>query len=201
MTPTQQVLRTFRGRGRELAHRMPRLSGGAAAGVGFAVASVAFALLASRRQRSGRRRGRKIQDVMIHDVLTIGASATLMEAAQKMRDANVGVLPVVAEGHRLRGLITDRDLVVRAVAEGADPSTARVQECATRDLICAHPDSPVDEVLEVMAECQIGRLPVVDYDNRVIGIVTLSSLALRSRDQDEALHTAREVSKRSARAA
>ena len=167
----------------------------------LAVGSAALVWLARSRRPAPRQRGKKIGDVMIHQVLTIQASATAMEAAQKMRDANVGVLPVVGEDRILRGVITDRDLVVRAMAEGADPSTTLVAECATRDLVCARPDSPVDEALEVMGECQIGRLPVVDYDNRVVGIVTLSSLALRSREEDEALHTAQEVSRRSAHVA
>ena len=144
--------------------------------------------------------GRKISDLMVQDVLTIDASASLMEAAQRMRDGNVGVLPVIDEG-RLRGVVTDRDLVVRGMAEGADPASMRVGDCATWDIVCARRESTIDEAMEVMAECQIGRLPVVDADNRVIGIVTLSSLALRSRKQDDALETAQELSKRSARAA
>jgi CBS domain-containing protein len=115
-----------------------------------------------------------------------------------MRDGNVGVLPVVEHG-RLRGILTDRDIVVRAIADGAAPSDTRVGDCATWDIVCARPESTVDEAMEVMADCQIGRLPVVDTDNRVIGIVTLSSLALRSRKQGDALETAQQVSKRSAR--
>ena len=154
------------------------------------------ALLVERWLRSGD--GRTVKDVMVEDVLTVDASASIAEAAQRMRDGNVGVLPVVEDG-RLRGIVTDRDLVIRAVAVAADPSTTRVGDCATWDTVCARADSPLDEVREVMAECQIGRLPVVDHDNRIIGIVTLSSLALRSRERGEALQTAQEVSRRSAR--
>jgi CBS domain-containing protein len=138
---------------------------------------------------------------MVADVLTVDPAATLMQAAQTMRNANVGVLPVVGKDRTLMGLITDRDLVVRAMSEGADPATSRVREFATQDLICARADSPIDEALEVMRECQIGRLPVVDYNNKVVGMVTLSSLALRARDHDAALHTAEDVSRRSARVA
>ena len=167
------------------------------AGAGLIAASAA-ALLIERRRHADR--GRRVKDVMIGDVLTIDASASIAEAAQRMRDGNVGVLPVVENG-RLRGILTDRDIVVRAVADGADPSTTTVGDCTTWDTVCARADSPVDEVMEVMAECQIGRLPVVDGDNCVIGIVTLSSLALRSAERGEALHTAQEVSKRSARVA
>lgn len=151
-----------------------------------------------RRRRIGPRAC--VKDVMIGDVVTIDASASLVEAAQKMREANVGVLPVVSDG-RLRGLITDRDIVIRAVAADVDPASTTVGDCATRDLICARPDTAVSEAMEVMAECQIGRLPVVDVENQIVGMVTLSSLALRSEDENDALRTAQEVSKRSAKVA
>jgi len=160
----------------------------------------AAAMLAGRRARSAVPWGaRSVGDVMVREVETIDASASLGQAAQRMRDANVGVLPVV-EGGRLRGVLTDRDIVVRGVARGTDPSGLRVAECASRDLVAARPDWPVQQAMDTMAMHQIGRLPVVDDGERVIGIVTLSSLALRSPRQDEALDTAKEVSRRSARA-
>jgi CBS domain-containing protein len=142
----------------------------------------------------------RIRDVMVRDVVTIDASATLVEAARRMRDHNVGILPVVVNT-KLAGVVTDRDLVVRALAEGADPTLTSVGEFASAELICARPDTPLDEAMEVMAECQVGRLPVVDHDNHLVGIVTLGSLALRSREEKETLHTAQEVSRRSARTA
>lgn len=182
---------------RRMTRRMnnfPLLPVGLLAGSAVAAAG----LLWSWRGRSTS--GRAVQDVMIDDVLTIDADATLLEAAQLMRDGNVGVLPVVEDG-RLRGIVTDRDLVIRAMADGAVPALTRVGECATWNIICARGDSSIDEAMEVMADSQIGRLPVVDADNRVIGIITLSSLALRSPKREDALETAQEVSKRSARAA
>lgn len=169
------------------------------AGLLAASTAATAAMFLTRRSRD-HAQARTVRDLMIDDVLTIDASATLTEAARTMRDGNVGVLPVVEHG-RLRGVITDRDIVVRAIAEGSLPSEARVGDFATWDIVCARPESSVDEAMEVMADCQIGRLPVVDSDNRVIGIVTLSSLALRSRKQGDALETAQQVSKRSARIA
>jgi len=167
-----------------------------AAGV---IAAGAVALGARRRRRPANRRDH-VRDVMIGDVVVIDASASLVDAAVMMKEANIGVLPVVSGG-RLRGLITDRDIIVRAIAEGADPASTLVSDCATRDLICARPDTAVGEAMEVMAECQIGRLPVVNDEDQIVGMVTLSSLALRSNDRRDALHTAQEVSKRSAKAA
>jgi CBS domain-containing protein len=159
---------------------------------------------ASERRPSRARRtafhGMTVGEVMVDDVLTIDAGDSLLQAAQLMREGNVGVLPVVSEG-RLRGIITDRDIVVRGIAEGAVPTMATVGECASWDIVCARRDSSIEDAMEVMSDCQIGRLPVVNHDNQVIGIVTLSSLALRSSAQGEALETAQEVSKRSSRAA
>jgi len=166
-------------------------------GAGAAAAMLVQAL--GRRRRWARWSGRRVADVMIGDVQTIPASATVVEAAQRMRDANVGSLPVV-EGGILRGMVTDRDLVVRAVARAIDPHATRVMEFATHNPTVAHPDWPVERAMEVMAEQQIGRLPVIDDDNHVVGIVTLSSLALRSGDGDDALDTAKQVALRSARA-
>ena len=178
---------------------LPKSLNGYAVPAGLLAAStVATAALLFRRRALAA--GRSVGEVMVDDVLTIDASASLAEAARRMRDGNVGVLPVVEDG-RLRGIVTDRDLVVRGMAQGVDPDATRVGECASWDIVCARSESTIDEAMEVMAECQIGRLPVVDSDNHVIGIVTLSSLALRSRKQGDALETAQEVSKRSARAA
>ena len=161
----------------------------------------AIAMLAVTMWRPARRliAGRTVGDVMVGDVLTIGPSASLADAARMMRDGNVGVLPVVRPDETLHGIITDRDIVVRAVAGGADPETVTVGECATRSIACASPSWDVERAMDVMSNCQIGRLPVVDESNHVVGIVTLSSLAFRAREDDEALDTARDVSRRSAR--
>jgi CBS domain-containing protein len=137
---------------------------------------------------------------MISDVVTIDPSATLADAARAMEQANVGMLPVVENG-RVRGVITDRDIVIRAVARDADASSTRVEECLTAHVICARPAWTTDEAMEAMGDAQIGRLPVVDDQDRLVGVVTLSSMAFRAPDKGEALETAQEVSRRSARAA
>lgn len=168
--------------------------------IGAGLVGAAIVATVMRDRLPGIGRGRRVGDVMVKDVLTIDASATLQEAAQRMREGNVGVLPVVDAG-RLRGVITDRDLVVRAMARGMDTTQTPVRYIATEDLACARPDWDVEDAMQMMSNCQVGRLPVVDEDQRVIGIVTLSSLALRSSEEREALHTAQEVSRRSARSA
>jgi CBS domain-containing protein len=141
-----------------------------------------------------------VQDVMVRDVVTIDASATLLEAARLMRDANVGMLPVMEVGV-VRGIVTDRDLVVRAMSRDIRPSELSVSECLSEPPRCAEPDWSLDEAMDEMARQQVGRLPVVDSAGGVIGVVTLSSLALRSRKQQETLETAQEVARRSERVA
>jgi CBS domain-containing protein len=138
----------------------------------------------------------KVRDVMVHEVVTIEPSASLAEAAQRMREANVGILPVVEDGE-VRGVITDRDLVVRALAKDADLTATVVGDCATADPVVAHPDWNLDRAMETMARAQVGRLPVVENDNTLTGIVTLGSLALRSKQDQETLQAAKAVSRRS----
>jgi CBS domain-containing protein len=167
--------------------------------IGAGVLGAAVAATVMRKGVSGVG-SRRVGDVMVKNVLTIEGSASMQEAAQRMREANVGVLPVVEAG-RLRGVITDRDLVVRGMARGMDPAQTHVRYIATEELACARPEWDVDEAMRVMSDSQVGRLPVIDEDGRVIGIVTLSSLALRANEERETLHAAQEVSRRSARLA
>jgi len=147
-----------------------------------------------------RTKERCVRDVMVTEVVTIEPLASLVEAARRMAEANVGMLPVVDAG-RVVGVITDRDIVVRAVARECDPAATRVNDCLSASVIPAHPDCPTAEAIVTMAQAQVGRLPVIDDDQRLVGVVTLSSMAFRSRHKAVALEAAQEVSRRSARAA
>ena len=147
-----------------------------------------------------RSENRNVRDVMIKDVVSIDPSASLTDAARKMDDANVGMLPVVEDG-KVLGVITDRDIVIRAVAREADPASTAVGDCLSGDAIVAHPEWTTDRAMQTMAQAQVGRLPVLDDEERLVGVVTLSSMAFRAPDRDEALETAQQVSKRSARRA
>ena len=148
--------------------------------------------------KSQGRSERKVRDVMVEDVVSIEPSAPLTEAARKMEDANVGMLPVVEDG-KLLGVITDRDIVVRAVAREADPASTAVGDCLSIDAIVAHPDWTTERAMQTMAHAPVGRQPVLDAGNRLVGVVTLSTMAFRAPDKEEALEAAREVSRRSAR--
>jgi CBS domain-containing protein len=124
----------------------------------------------------------KVGQVMTSDVITIGPEATLTEAARRMRGLDIGPLPV-ADGGRLVGMLTDRDIAVRATAEGRDPQDTRVSDVMTRDVVCCFEDDDVLQAARAMAQYRKRRLVVVDGAGRVVGIVSLGDLALRARNE------------------
>jgi CBS domain-containing protein len=125
-----------------------------------------------------------IREVMTADPRTVEADATLVDAAREMRDSDVGSLIVVENGS-VAGIVTDRDIVVRAVADGRDPSSARVSEVATMNPTTLTVDHTVEDAIRIMREQDIRRIPVVQ-DGRPAGIVSLGDLAIE-RDTDSVL--------------
>jgi CBS domain-containing protein len=120
-----------------------------------------------------------ISEIMSRDVRTIGPGARLQEAAQLMRDMDVGALPV-CDGRRLMGMVTDRDIAVRAVARGVAPQGATVAEVMSRDVSWCFADQSVGEVLQQMGDRQLRRIPVVERDSmELAGMVSLGDLAVR----------------------
>jgi CBS domain-containing protein len=119
----------------------------------------------------------KIRDVMTPHVHIISADDSLVEAAALMRELDVGVLPVCEED-RLIGMVTDRDVVIRAFAEGKDPATTQVREAMTSGLVYVHDDQDVHQAAHIMEEHQLRRLPVLDREKHLVGIVTVGDLAL-----------------------
>lgn len=123
----------------------------------------------------------KIRDIMSKDVQVARPGDTLQQVAARMRDGDFGFMPV-ADGDRLVGTITDRDICIRAIAEGA-ASTAPVVEYITRDAHTAREDDDLKEVLEAMGDRQIRRLPVIDKDDRLVGVVSLGDLSTRVKEK------------------
>lgn len=130
----------------------------------------------------------KVSEVMTQDVETVAPEASLQEAAQAMSRMDVGVLPAV-DGNRVIGVITDRDIAVRAVAMGKDPGSTHVREAMSAGVKYVYDYDDVDDVAETMADLQIRRLPVVDREERLVGIVSLADIARdrRPRKAGEAL--------------
>ena len=119
---------------------------------------------------------KKVREVMTSNPCTIDADKSVAYAAKMMRDEDVGVAPIV-EGDRLVGVLTDRDIAVRVVAEGRDPVQVKAREVASGDLVTLDPDQDLDEALRLMARHQVRRLPVVEEDGRVVGIVAQADVA------------------------
>jgi len=120
----------------------------------------------------------QIRDIMTQPVCDISPEATLHEAAQTMKSADVGVLPVCRDD-KLIGLITDRDITVRAVAEGRDPDATRVSEAMTPDLIFCYDDESVEAAAWLMEARQIRRLPIMDHRQHLVGMLSIGDIATR----------------------
>ena len=136
----------------------------------------------------------KIREIMTKQVETVAPDTPLTEAARLMRDADVGFLPV-GENDRLVGTLTDRDIAVRAVADGKDPNSARVRDAMTPGTEYVFEDQDSAEAATIMAEKQIRRLPVMSRDKRLVGVVAVGDLATRTTDDDVVGQTVGDVSR------
>jgi CBS domain-containing protein len=144
----------------------------------------------------------QVREVMTRGAECIQPEATLQDAARRMRELNVGALPI-CDNDRLAGMVTDRDITIRATAEGRDPRTATVREVMTAETIYCFEDQDVREVAQLMEQKQIRRLPILSRDKRMVGIVSLGDLAVKAHDQKLSGSTLEHVSEpsRPARAA
>ena len=120
--------------------------------------------------------GRSVRDAMTTDPTGVEPTTPIVEVARKMKQEDVGSLPIV-EGGRLVGIITDRDITITVVAEGKDAQTTRAIEVASTDLVTIDPDQDLDEALRLMAQHQVRRLPVVEEDGKLVGIIAQADVA------------------------
>jgi CBS domain-containing protein len=123
----------------------------------------------------------KITELMQTDVARVDPHASLREAARLMRDKDVGDV-VVAEGTQLRGIITDRDLAIRGIAESLDPETAEVGDLASAEVKTLTPSHSVDDAIALMRDASVRRIPVID-DGSVVGVISLGDIA-RERERE-----------------
>jgi CBS domain-containing protein len=126
--------------------------------------------------------GKQVRDAMTSTVSTARPSQSLAEAAKVMKSDDVGSVPIVDE-ERLVGILTDRDIVIRAVAEGRDPQTVKVDEVASREPVTVQPDQNLDEALELMVRHQVRRLPVTE-DGRLVGMLAQADIAIEAKSKD-----------------
>lgn len=124
----------------------------------------------------------KISEVMTREVATVSADQSAQEAATFMLQGDAGSIPVT-EGDRLIGMITDRDIAVRGVANGRGPDTP-VRELMSEGLVCAREDDDIDDVAMRMSEAQVRRLPVIDESENLVGIVSLGDLSRETEGEE-----------------
>ena len=134
----------------------------------------------------------RCSEIMTRNVKTAAAGSSLGDVAAIMRDGDMGAVPVV-DGGKLVGIVTDRDIVVRGVAEGAGPETP-VSNVMTRDLFSVRPDNFVFEAIRLMGDKQVRRLPVIDSNGELKGIIAMADVAHETEDEREIAETLEEIS-------
>ncbi len=125
--------------------------------------------------------GHSIRDLMTENPCSIDADKSVTYAAKMMRDEDVGLAPIV-EGDKLIGTLTDRDIAIRVVAEGKDPNEVTVREVASTKLVTIDPQQDLDEALRLMAKHQVRRLPVIEEDGKLVGVVAQADVAREGDD-------------------
>ena len=139
---------------------------------------------------------RRCSDIMTRDVRTATPEMTLGEVAKMMREGDMGSVPVVENG-RLIGIVTDRDIVVRCVAESRDPATP-ISEAMTTEIFSVKPDDFVFEAVRLMGDKQVRRIPVITENGQLAGIISMADVALETEDELEIAETLEEISSGSA---
>ena len=125
--------------------------------------------------------GQSIRDLMTANPRTVTSDQMVVDAAKIMREIDTGIVPIV-EGDKLVGVVTDRDITIEVVAQGKDPQSTKVTDVASRDLVTIDPQQNLDEAMRLMAEHQVRRLPVVEEDGKLIGIVAQADVAKHGDD-------------------
>jgi CBS domain-containing protein len=137
--------------------------------------------------------GKIIREAMTSNPKTVSGNQTVVDAARIMKQEDAGIVPIV-DGEKLVGVLTDRDIAIKVVAEGKDPQSVKVTELASRDLVTVDPQQDLDEALRLMARHQVRRLPVVEEDGRLVGILAQADVA-RHGDEAKTGEVVEEISK------
>jgi CBS domain-containing protein len=154
-----------------------------------------WAILSSAKYSKKQRRcAMRLGEVMTMDIEVIGSDASLKEAAAKMKDLDVGLIPV-CEGDELKGTLTDRDITVRATAQGRNPSKTKVSHIMSKEIAYCFEDQEIEEAMSLMEARQIRRLPILNREKRLVGIVSLGDLAVEAWQNVLLGETLKEVSR------
>jgi CBS domain-containing protein len=135
----------------------------------------------------------ELREIMTRNPEVVSGDASLQEAATKMKNLDVGLMPI-CDGDRLQGMLTDRDITIRATADGRDPNKTKVTAVMSTDVAYCFEDQEVAEAVSLMEARQIRRLPILNKDKRLVGVVSLGDIAVHVGDRDLAGETLQEVS-------
>ena len=137
-------------------------------------------------------------DVMTKNPKVCAPTDNVQQAAQLMKSEDVGPIPIVGNDSKLEGIITDRDIVLKVVAEGRDPKTTKLAEVMTGDLITCAVDGDIEETLNLMEDHQVRRIPVVDASGRLVGIISQADIATRLDEPEKTAELVEDISKAAA---
>jgi len=139
---------------------------------------------------------KKSSEVMTKNIVCCLPHESVVKAAQLMKGRDIGSVPVIEDEHtkKVVGIVTDRDLALEVVAEGRNPTTTKVEDVMTHNVVTCRAEDNLQEVLDVMAEYQLRRIPVVDNDNKIIGIITQADVATRMNQPEKTAEMVREIS-------
>lgn len=143
---------------------------------------------------------KKCRDVMTKDVVTSSPEDTIVEVAKLMKNEDIGPVLIVdnQESRTLVGIITDRDIVLKVIAEGRDPKTTRVREVMSKKLVTCRPDDNVEVAMKAMAQYQLRRIPVVGENMKLLGIISQADVATRVDEPEETAEVVKEISQENA---
>ena len=139
---------------------------------------------------------KKCSDIMTESLVYSSPEDTVLSVAQLMKTEDIGPVLIIdnEESKRLVGIVTDRDLALKVVAEGRDPQTTKVEEVMTRKLVTCRADDDVENAMTAMAKYQLRRIPVVDNDDRLVGIISQADVATRVGEPEKTAEVVREIS-------
>lgn len=137
----------------------------------------------------------KCKDIMTSNPSTCSPEEISVQAARIMRDEDVGIVPVCEEDKKLVGVVTDRDICLTVVAEERHPREVKVSECMSEDLVTCQPEDEVQKAADLMKEYQVRRIPVVDNQGRILGMIAQADIALKVGTPEEVTETVQKISK------
>ena len=139
---------------------------------------------------------KKCSDIMTKDVVTVSPEATIQEVAQLMKEADIGPVLIVdnEQSRTLVGIMTDRDIVLKVIADGQDPRTTPVGEAMSKKLVTVGPDDDVDVAMKAMAQFQLRRIPVVEENMMLVGIISQADVATRVGEPEQTAEVVKEIS-------